>query len=267
MHIIARTLASAAAAGTMLAAAGTIAAHADEPGPSVEQLLKDCKTTADYCTFTIASTRDVLGPSKQVSDAVYNCTPDKQSFEVNWSDTTTNKVNAGIEVGAEYGFTGVFKGSFKASLGYEWSNSKSFQEKYPVGLQAGWVGWVERAPSLTEVTGDYELHYGDRVAGHYYWFAKNVVFTGPSQNPRGNVIMQARPMTDQEKSKCVGSGSSSDLAKRSVPDDAVADPPAGGLVMLPDQMDSGSAVQSTPLGDQVQAPPAGDSTPQVKPAD
>lgn len=191
---------SAATVITGLGITAAAVANAEEAAPSNEELLSDCNVRTDLCKYTMTSTKDILGPQHQVSDAEYNCSPDNQTYEKDWSSTNSSSVNIGLEIGGEVGFATVFKASFKVTTGYEWSTSKTVTDKAPISVRTGWVGWIERADSLTQATGNYELHYGSRKAGHYYWFVNGVTFTGPTKDAKGNLIAQARPMTDAEKS-------------------------------------------------------------------
>ena len=199
-----RALVIAAAAVAITGSGVVVAAVASaSDSPSIEELLRDCNTRTDFCEFTITSQREILGRSEQVSDRVLNCSPSEQSYEQDWAETTGSKVSVSLEIGGEYGFTKVFSMSFKVTTGYEWEKSKTVTSKAPIKVASGSVGWLERAPSMNEVTGDYELHYGSRKSGHYYWYVRNVTFTVPTKDAKGNLIQQVRPMTGDERSTCV----------------------------------------------------------------
>jgi hypothetical protein len=217
------------AAAVVLTGAGVAVASAAESPPSTADLLRDCNVHTDFCGFTVTESKDVLGPQRQVSDAAFNCSPDDQTYEKDWAATTTNSVNVSVEMSIEAGFATVFKASFKVSTGYEWSTSKTVTDRAPIKVRSGWVGWIERADSLTEVTGNYELRHGSRKAGHYYWYVNGVRFTGPTQDAKGNLIAQTRPMTDTEKTSYC------------------ANPPSASTKSGSVKMKSSSAVESTPL--------------------
>ncbi|MCF6521587.1 hypothetical protein [Streptomyces sp. JJ36] len=189
------TLGGAALAPTSAQAADT---------PTARELLMKCDNGTDVCVFHPDGPPEVfMGPSHQVGDAVYNCTPDNQRSAVGWSDTTGETNSIGVSLSAEYGFAEVFKVTVETSYEHTWSSSHTESETTYIDVRPGHVGWVTREAQMQRVNGTYELHFPDRYYGHYYWYV-DFQATGPMPDAPSTKTQHTRPMTDQERAQHCG---------------------------------------------------------------
>jgi uncharacterized membrane protein len=69
-----------------------------------------------------------------------------------------------------------------------------------VDVRPGEKGWVERAPKMQKVTGQYEMHFGDPYYGHYIWYL-DFTADGPMPGSTGDIVQKTAAMTDQEKTE------------------------------------------------------------------
>jgi hypothetical protein len=194
----------ALAAGTVLAGVCTFTAFADHEGArSVEQILKDCNTATDFCEFRIKDSKDgVAGEPQAVTESLSNCTQSDVTKSHKVAHTVGTTTNTGLEVGVQAGYETVFQASVKATLNFEWSQSSTVEDQITMTVKAGNVGAMVFRPALRQVVGDYEVHYGSRQQGHFFWFANNVTWTGPSETKKGNYSVVERPMTEAELATC-----------------------------------------------------------------
>lgn len=157
------------------------AAHADD-GPTVRELLEKCGNGADFCEFRPTGEPDVHRGEYKLAGGATNCTPDKITRWVEWSASqhTTNSV--GMEMSAEFGIGEAFKVGYKASFGQEWGWSSTKTDKVQAEVGPHRAISVHSAPLKETVRGTYELHFGDRFHGHYYWYVHNVEVTGPASD-------------------------------------------------------------------------------------
>ncbi|TJZ57533.1 hypothetical protein FCH28_06745 [Streptomyces piniterrae] len=178
-------------------------AQADDT-PSSRELLEKCGAGTDFCGFhPDGPPKEVPGESHQVGTSVFNCTDVSQMMNVSWSDTDTESNSVGVSVGVEAGFWEVFKTSLQVSYGHEWSKAHTEQQTTSISVPARQVGWVTRQPTLLETSGTFEMHFGERYHGHYYWYLP-FTETAP-KGDAGSVSQHTRTMTsDEAKAYCGG---------------------------------------------------------------
>lgn len=176
-------VASASAGGGP--SAGRISADSPmsaQGGPTIRELLDKCKNGADYCTFHPSGSPNVYRGDYRLAGGATNCSWDKITRWVEWSasEHTTNSI--GVEMSAEGGIGEVFKVSFKASYGREWGWSSTKTDKVQAEVSPRRAINVFSAPMKQTVRGTYELHFGYKYYGHYYWYVRNVEVTGPADD-------------------------------------------------------------------------------------
>lgn len=189
----------AAFATTLLASGGVYA----DGTPTTQDLLRDCNNKTDSCTFTPTRHWTDIGNLHQVGDAAYNCTQADQQVTINWSETTGTSTTAGVSVTAEAGFWKIVSVAVTASYSKTWEASSTFGQAPTQTVNPGNVGWVVRGTAMQHVIGDYELHYGHRVWGHFIWYVKGVQFDGPipGADGQGKLVFEQAPMTAAERAK------------------------------------------------------------------
>ncbi|HET6356518.1 carbohydrate-binding protein [Streptomyces sp.] len=173
-----------------------------EDVPTPRELLEECDNGSDYCVFhPDGPPKEVKGESHQVGTSVFNCTDAPQTMNVGWSDTDTETNTIGVSMSIEGGFADVFKTSLQVSYSHSWATAHTESQTTAINVAAGRVGWITRQPTLLEVSGRYELHFGKRYYDHYYWY---LPFTATSpKGDAGSVTQRTRPMTvDEAKAHC-----------------------------------------------------------------
>jgi hypothetical protein len=176
-------------------------AQADDV-PSPRELLEECEIGTTFCVFhPDGPTKEVKGESHQVGTSAFNCTDSPQTMNVSWSDTDTETNTIGVSMSVDGGFAGVFKASLQTSFSHSWAKAHTESQTTAINVPAGKVGWINRQPTLLEVSGRYELFF---LFGYYdqpYWY---VPFTAISpKGDAGSVTQRTRPMTpDEAKAHC-----------------------------------------------------------------
>ncbi|WP_406278500.1 hypothetical protein OHT93_37280 [Streptomyces sp. NBC_00191] len=194
-----------------------------EDVPSPRELLEECEDGSDWCWFhPDGPPKEVKGESHQVGTSVFNCTDGPQTMNVSWSDTDTETNTVGVTMGAGVGFADVFTASLQVSYSHSWAHAHTESQTTAINVPAGKVGWINRQPTLLEVSGRYELHFGKRYYDHYYWY---LPFTATEpKGDAGSVTQRTRPMTpDEAKAHC---GDTLSTAPPTTP--PPTSPPAGG---------------------------------------
>ncbi|OLZ52692.1 hypothetical protein [Amycolatopsis keratiniphila] len=164
-------------------APGTASASAQDE-PTIRELFDQCNQgRTDVCDFhPSGSPQEYRGKFKLAGRAV-NCTKSTSTRVIRWEtsegtkDSTGTEIRAGIKIGES------FEIGFQKSFGHEWNwtSTKADELRQDVGPHQA-VN-VYAAPMRIKVRGTYELHFGSRFRGHYYWYVRDVVVDGPSGNP------------------------------------------------------------------------------------
>ena len=184
------------AAGVM--ASLTTVARADETPTSME-LMDKCNNGTDLCEFHISgAARDYYGPST-VAGQTANCTDKDQSAGVVWEKTTTSTNSIGVSLKVSWGPTDAFETGFKIAYQHEWTSSTTDRDTTTMTIPSGQMGRVYVAREMEDVSGQYEMHFGSRFYGHYYWYLPMTV-TSPKSGGQDSVITKSEPMTDQDRS-------------------------------------------------------------------
>lgn len=160
-------------AGTEISAQG---------GPTVRELLEKCNHGTDYCGFHPRGDLNVYRGEYRLAGGATNCTPDRVSRWIDWSSSEYTMNNVGIEMSAEGGFGAAFKVGFRVSYNREWGWSTTKADRVIAEISPYRAVNVQTAPMKQTVSGDYELHFGYKYYGHYYWYVYNVQVTGPAND-------------------------------------------------------------------------------------
>jgi hypothetical protein len=205
----------AGAAGTsavivaVLALVGT--AHADPTGndtpPTRADLMHDCDS-AHKCKFIAQSAEEAFtADPEQASPAVFNCLPDQSTYTLDVSDTKETSTTTEADASLSASFLSIYTASISATFSQSWTQSHTWDSSYQVPVDAGWVAWIDYGAPMTKVTGQVNLWYNSKHAGHWNWMMDGVQVVGPNTNGQPNVILKARQMTDAEKSQTCSSAS------------------------------------------------------------
>jgi hypothetical protein len=192
--------------GTLLlagvVASVTTVAMAEESPPTTMELLDKCGNGADFCEFHIEGpARTYFAALEEARGDAPNCSSTESAMKIMWEKTTTSTNSIGVSLKVSWGPTKVFESSFKVAYQHEWIHSTTDRETNTVNVPPKHVGHIYVAREMEEVSGKYELHFGSRFHGHYYWYVPMTV-TSPKANSAKNVVGQSFPMTDEQRSKC-----------------------------------------------------------------
>ena len=190
-------------------AAGPAWAERDVSDPkSVASLFAGCEKGVHACGFHPTAYRRYPGESHQVGDAVYNCGPDAVSHTLTWSDTAVESNSLGVEISAGSTVAGLVSAAVKSNYGRVWSRSHTATQSDTMKLGPWSTGWIERAPLLQEVTGDYRVQPFPKDMGNdpklAFW-VRGAVHTGPVAGV-GSLVVHTRPMNPDEKDRVCRSG-------------------------------------------------------------
>lgn len=178
----------------------TPAAHADST-PTVRELLDKCDNGTDSCVFHPSSRTEFGGARHQVGRNANNCSTVNQNESIAWSDTTGGSNSIGITITAEYKFGEEFSVAVSATYEHTWTWSHTVTRTDTLTTPPWSVGQIFHAPQMQRVTGTYELHFGKKFYGHYYWYVNNFSATGPVDTDDA-VTFFTRAMTSDERGRC-----------------------------------------------------------------
>jgi hypothetical protein len=176
--------------------AGAVSARAEDQ-PTVQELLEACDW-ADYCAFKPADFWQTVSDEHQVGDSAWNCSSTDQALEIGWSETKGSSNSVGVAVTAEASFFETLSVAVETSYSYTWEISHTWGQNAVLSVPPNSVGWVTRGTPEVNTLGQYELHFGERYYGHYYWYVDDYVQTGPDTEGTGQLAYHNRDMTEQE---------------------------------------------------------------------
>lgn len=169
--------------------------------PTVRELLDKCNKGTDLCVFHPESRTEFGGQRKQVGRTVFNCTKVEQRESIAWADATGGSNSVGITIEASMKFAEVYQASVAATYSHTWEWSHTVTRTDILTVPAFNVGQIFHAPEMQTVKGEYELHFGKKFHGHYFWYVKNFSATSPMDND-GSVTFYGRAMTRDERARC-----------------------------------------------------------------
>lgn len=181
---------------------GLVSTAQAEDGPTTDELLQQCDG-ADYCEFTPTSKEQFLTPAEQVSPMSPNCNNSIVDLAANWTQTKGTSDSLGGSVTATVGVFDLFEASLEVNYNHTWTNTDTKGGILTIHIAPGELGYVTRTTPMTRVTGTYELHFGDRYEGHYYWYTAPITVEGPDPARVADEIVQGhtRPMTPEERAR------------------------------------------------------------------
>jgi len=204
MKLLKPSLGTAGIGALLLALLPAASASAEET-PTTEQLLAECET-ADYCEFTPTSNELYVTEPEQVSPLSPNCDPSVVDFQANWSQTKGSTDSIGGSVTAKTGVMGLFEASFEANYSHAWTATSTTGGFLTLHVPEGNIGYITKATAMNRVTGTYEIHFGDRFYGHYYWYTAPVTIDGPDTTRPSSEVIQGHNqlMSDTERAQFCG---------------------------------------------------------------
>jgi hypothetical protein len=189
------------AAGAMISIAPGIA-RADDTPTSME-LLQACGTSTDYCEFHVSgAARDYWGAG-ELAGQTANCTGADQASSITWEKSTFSTNSFGTSLKVIAGASKAYMVGFKIAYQHEWTDTVTDRDTTKMTIPAGYMGRVTTSHEMEEVSGQYEMHFGSRFYGHYYWYLPMTV-DSPKDGSQAANTTQSLPMTDEEKATYCG---------------------------------------------------------------
>jgi hypothetical protein len=90
------------------------------------------------------------------------------------------------------------------SYQHDWTSSHTQSDATQITIPAHSMGRVYTATEMEEVSGQYEMHFGDRYHGHYYWYLPMTVDSPKDSDPHDGVTTKSQPLTGQETAAYCG---------------------------------------------------------------
>ncbi|MFE6610910.1 hypothetical protein [Amycolatopsis sp. NPDC057786] len=146
--------------------------HAGQP--TRQQLMNKC-AGADYCEFKPQGGMQVFGGPNMLAGSSTNCTNFNQTRVIRWESTSGTTNTFGVEISAGVTLGEIFELSIKSSFQREWSwtDTKADEIRQDVGKKSRVDIYAQK--QQTRVDGQWEIHFGSRYYGHYYWFVNGSV--------------------------------------------------------------------------------------------
>ncbi|HEY1135680.1 MAG TPA: hypothetical protein VGE77_13985 [Nocardioides sp.] len=161
------------------AGAGGVGIADHEGNPSAAELLEQCENGIDYCEFH-PSGENIQRGDYQLAGTAENCTSDTQDRAISWSRTEGETNSLGFSISASTGVKGIFEASVTSTYNHEWSWTETNTNTVTQTVSPGKAVAIHVAADRSTVTGQWELHFGDRYEGHYYWYIDNAEISAPT---------------------------------------------------------------------------------------
>jgi hypothetical protein len=187
----------AVAVGAGLIAGVTPSATAEETPGSIE-LLEKCDDGADSCVFHVDGAAEDFWQTADVVGQTANCTTESQDASITWTKSTFSSNSVGTSLKLIVGATKTFMNGFKIAYSHEWIETTTDSDTTKITIPGGHLGRVYHARQMERVHGQYELHFGNRFYGHYYWYVP-MTMTSPKASGTDHVTTLSTPLTDQER--------------------------------------------------------------------
>jgi hypothetical protein len=173
-----RVVAIAAAAvmgtGIALVAPGTASAN-HEGQPTTRELMDLCnRGRTDSCDFKPSGISTFNG-HRQLAGSSTNCTNFNQVRVIRYEASQGTSHSFGVDFSAGSKIGKSFEWSVKTSYNREWTwNDTTVDEiRQDVGPRSRVLIYAAKVRS--RVSGTYELRFGSRYKGHYYWYVNGQV--------------------------------------------------------------------------------------------
>jgi hypothetical protein len=173
----------------------------DNTNPDV---ISDCNQDGDgitpgWCYYHVTDSWVQPGLWRQVSYTVNQCGErSAATYTVNWSTSVGTTYTWSNSFTVSVGLSGPLAEGVTAGLTdsstvtNSWSTGQTVSTGGSVTLQVGanQMGWVEWQPVWLKTQGWLEVHYPQRVYGHYFWYypysgSSDLGITTPHQLPNG----------------------------------------------------------------------------------
>lgn len=161
--------------GIGVAAPGTASAT-HEGQPTTRELLDLCNQgRTDRCDFRPSGGISVYNGPRQLAGSSTNCTNFNQTRVIRYEATQGTSHSFGVEFSASSRIGKAFEWSVSSSYNREWSwsDTKADEIRQDVGPRARVIIYASKQRS--RISGTYELHFGHRYKGHYYWYVNGQV--------------------------------------------------------------------------------------------
>jgi hypothetical protein len=172
-------------------------------GPTRKNLLDLCDNGSDSCDFHPETGLNESYRDYHEVARIYNCSPSPQTRTLAWADTTAGSITLTTEVSVTAGFSvqalAKLEATVKQTFAKQWSWASTFTDTSAVAVGAWSWAALDRNPKLQSVGGYYELHFGSRRWGHYIWYVRDFIGTGPVPQDAGVTRVRGNVMTDAER--------------------------------------------------------------------
>ncbi|SDK30035.1 hypothetical protein SAMN04487820_106216 [Actinopolyspora mzabensis] len=183
-------LSAAALAMTGLAAPASATTEAE---PTVRQLLEQCENgNTDLCEFHPSGAPETRRGSYELVGGATNCSEGTSTRIISWQSTRGTTTNVSVTISAGVTLGEVFEAGFETSYERQWSWSTTKSDEIRHELGPNQAVNIYAAPMRQQVTGTYELHFGDPYYGHYYWYVHDVTVDGPQENPAWQTRVESK---------------------------------------------------------------------------
>lgn len=157
-------------------AAGPRASADNQPKPSPKQLLGACENEqTDLCIFRQEGQPVIYNDHYRLAGSSQNCTNSKLVRTVRYElmSGTSNTWGVNMSVGTKLG--GIFETTVQGSLQHQWmsSDTTTDETRQDVAPHSAVNIWVSK--EKTRIRGTWEIHFGRRYFGHYYWYSHGTV--------------------------------------------------------------------------------------------
>ncbi|MDX3662271.1 hypothetical protein PV646_33625 [Streptomyces sp. ID05-26A] len=151
------------------------AANATHDGqPTTQELMYRC-VSADYCQFKPNGAMQIFSGPRQLAGSGTNCTSSLMTRVINYSATTGTKNTFGVEISGGVQLGKIFEASIKASYTREWSFSETKTDEVRQEIKPRKKVNIFASKQKSRVNGTWEIHFGKRYYGHYYWYVNGSV--------------------------------------------------------------------------------------------
>jgi hypothetical protein len=175
-----------------------------EDQPTSLELLDKCGNGTDYCEFHVSGPARTYFTTAQLAGQTANCTDTSQNATITWEHTTTSSNSLGTSLSVSTGAGTAFSIAVKVSYQHDWTSSHTRSDATQITIPARSMGRVYTATEMEKVSGQYEMHFGDRYHGHYYWYLPMTVDSPKVGDPHDGVTAKSTPLTEQEATAYCG---------------------------------------------------------------
>jgi hypothetical protein len=169
-----------------------------DPTPTSIELLEECDRGADYCVFHVEGVAETFWATTDMVGQTANCTAESQDASVVWTKSTfsSNSITSSLKV--IVGATKAFMNGFKIAYSREWTDTTTDSDTTKITIPSGYMGRVYHARQMERIHGQYELHFGSRFHGHYYWYVP-MTMTSPRTGGTDQITTRSDSLTGQAR--------------------------------------------------------------------